>query len=478
MPPANAIQHLVVLMMENRSFDHLLGFLQSPAYNINGLQGNETNNDANAAPVQVSNDAVYYGDLQPDPGHAHGDVMQQMFGAAPPGVGVPNMSGFVVNYGAKTNDVGKSHKVMKCFPQAKIPILSTLAQQFCLCTNWYSSMPGPTFPNRAFAHAATSIGRVDMSPVGYVGISKTIYELLDANGVSATIFYNDTSLAQTFRKLWAKMNTFFADFQTFQDGCAQGQLPSYCFIEPRYTTSDSGGALYDASDQHPDHDVEAGEELILSVFKAIWKNPTIRNSTLLVITYDEHGGLFDHQAPPQRTVNPDGKNWPGAAGNPDPPFDFTWLGVRVPAVLVSPYIQPNTIDATVYDHTSFIATARKLFVPNWQNNFLTQRDLNANTFDQNLTLTAPRAGDINFPRQPNAMFGGLSGAQRLAKGLTEHQQGLVQMAAYMEQKLPKAQWTGTDAKTITTEGAAAAYLTEVMKRLRAYPPAIADVAQP
>jgi phospholipase C len=466
------LKHIVVLMMENRGFDHLLGFLQSPSYRINGLTGNESNEDTTGTPVTVTNDAIYYGDLTPDPDHSHFGVMDQMFDGADPNVTlVPPMSGFVHSYEHITSDVNKSHNIMKCFSQAKLPVITKLAQQFCLCDNWFSSVPGPTFPNRAFAHAATSIGRVDMSPIGYVGISETIYELLNENGVDSRIYYNDTTLAATFPKLMAQMNQYFGDFQDFLNACGNDALPSYSFIEPRYNTLEQENLFDAASDQHPDHDVQEGERLIQNVFTAIWNNPNVRNSTLLVITYDEHGGLFDHVPPPQRVPNPDGKNWLGAPGNPDPPFDFTWLGVRVPALLISPYIQAGTIDSRLYDHTSFLATVRKVFAPNA--NPLTARDKNANSFEGIFNLAAARTDNIQFGASFRAAVPAVSPQQLVLKPLTEHQQGLVQMAASVETKLPKGQQTGTDVGTIRTEGAAAKYIDQVMKAALAAAPPVA-----
>lgn len=465
------LKHIVVLMMENRGFDHLLGFLQSPTYQISGLNGNESNSDTTGAPVQVTNDAIYYGDLTPDPDHSHFGVMEQMFDGADPSVTpIPPMSGFVKSYEHITSDVDSSHNIMKCFSQAKLPVISTLAKQFCLCDNWFSSVPGPTFPNRAFAHAATSIGRVDMSPLGYVGISKTIYELLNDNGIASRIYYNDTTLAATFPKLMAQMNQYFGAFQDFLNACSNDALPSYSFIEPRYNTLELENLFDAASDQHPDHDVQEGERLIQRVFTAIWSNPNVRNSTLLVITYDEHGGLFDHLPPPQRVPNPDGKNWAGAPGNPDPPFDFTWLGVRVPALLISPYVAPGSIDSTLYDHTSFLATTSKVFLPNAPVKFLTKRDAAANTFEDVFNLPAPRTDNIQFGASFRAAVPAVSPQQLVLKPLTEHQQGLVELAAYLEAQLPKAQQTGTDVGAIRTEGAAAKYLDQVMKRLRAAAP--------
>jgi phospholipase C len=448
------LKHIVVLMMVGRSFDHMLGFLKTPTYPINGLSGSESNLDDNNAPVQVTNDAIYFGDLTPGPGHSHFDVMQQMFdGADPAATPVPPMTGFVKDYRLRTNDVGKSHNIMKCFSKPKLPVLSTLAQQFCLCDNWFSSVPGPTFPNRAYAHAATSIGRVDMSPVGYVGISKTIYELLNENGVTARIYYNDTTLAATFPKLIAQMNQYYGTFQAFLDACGNNSLPAYSFIEPRYSTLALQDLSFNASDQHPDHDVHEGEKLIQQVFQATWNNPVVRNSTLLVITYDQHGGLYDHVRPP-KSVNPDAKNWNGADNDPNPPFNFDWLGVRVPAVLVSPFIIPNTIDSTLYDHSSIISTARKVFLKNWEATYLTRRDKDANTYEDIFNLDTPRTDRIQFQSQ-----------QFVPGPLTEHQKALVQVTTSIESILPKEKQTGIDPDAIPTEGEAADYLARVMSQL-------------
>src|SRR5258707_1343767 len=180
MPPAGLdnLKHIVVLMMENRSFDHMLGFAQSPTWPIDGLKGNETNADSAGNVVQVSSDSGYAGDFTPDPGHAGFDVLTQLYGDANTSVmQQPTMSGFVRSYEGKTHDPKAAHRIMKCFSPKTLPILTTLAQQFCVFDNWFSSVPGPTFPNRAFIHAATSMGRVDMG-IDWRNLSTTIYERL------------------------------------------------------------------------------------------------------------------------------------------------------------------------------------------------------------------------------------------------------------------------------------------------------------
>src|SRR5882762_8940956 len=132
---ANNIQHLVVLMMENRSFDHAVGFLKSPTYNIDGLDGTETNPDSQGALVRVSREAHYSGDLLPDPGHDFISVNEQIFNISQ-GTGSPTMKGFVKAYQGKTNNVLKSHNVMRCFNPGRLPALTTLAREFAICDRW------------------------------------------------------------------------------------------------------------------------------------------------------------------------------------------------------------------------------------------------------------------------------------------------------------------------------------------------------
>jgi phospholipase C len=441
------IKHLVVLMLENRSFDHMLGFLQRPNYDIDGIDPNDAtkfNLDAAGAKVPPTDTADFSGDYNPDVAHDFLDVNEQVFGAEKlqPGM-APIMSGFVVNYQRKTNNIARSHNVMKCFAPRKIPVLTTLAQQYAVCTRWFSSVPGPTLPNRAYAHAATSIGHVDMT-INWWKESKTIYELLADFGRTARIYYHDATMAMTFGGMIRKQTDFFSpQFSDFVDACKNNMLPEYSFIEPQYNASDDGDPI-PASDQHPDHDVSEGEALVKDVYNAIRANEDTWNSTVLVIVYDEHGGLYDH-VPPPPTVNPDGKN------SLDPPFAFDRLGVRVPAVIVSPYIEAGTIDGTIYDHSSLAATARKLFVPNWHNNFLTQRDRQANTFDLVLTRTEPRTDKIDLSGKHNAAIAGRPlpserAIEQSAKELTDHQQALMLVMA---------------SAAIRTQGGAAAFHREV-----------------
>lgn len=467
------IKHIVCLMMENRSFDHMFGFLQSPTYKIDGLTGTELNPDSRGTAVQVTRDAAVSGELTPDPGHHFPDVNYQIFGNYQGTPSGPLMQGFVKAYELHTHDLQKSHRIMKCFDPVRIPALVTLAQQYAVCDRWFSSVPGPTLPNRSYMHAATSIGRVDMNPL-WRDVTTTIYERLDKFGATGKIYYHDWSVAMTFKAFANKQSKWFGVYDDFERACKKGTLPSYCLIEPRYNDTESGDSVFEASDQHPDHNITEGDTLIRSVYEAIRSSP-LWESTLLVITYDEHGGTYDHVIPPA-TVSPDDKIAKDTSENikvkpPIPSFDFTRLGVRVPGVIVSPYIEAGTIDHTVYDHTSVIAMALKVFLgAAAPANFLTARDKQANTFERVLTRVTARTDTPEFP-EPDTSFGfldvvGPAPVNNLDKPLSVHQRDLVTQAFQVEQTLPKSRRSGlTTPNLILTERQAAIYLKRVTAEL-------------
>ena len=215
-------------MLENRSFDHMFGFMKSETYKIDGLNGDECNLDPNGVKVTVSPDANYSGDLTVDPGHHFPDVNIQLFGNID-GEGDPVMSGFVKDYTQMGGSNPKlAHNIMKCFtpgpvPECKIPILITLAEQYTVCDRWFASVPGPTLPNRSYAHAATSVGRVDMNPIWYEE-GKTIYELLAESKVTSKIFFHDMTMAMTFKN-FLKNQSYFGTFDDFLDACDNNKLP-------------------------------------------------------------------------------------------------------------------------------------------------------------------------------------------------------------------------------------------------------------
>ena len=272
--PTDHIKHLIVLMLENRSFDHMVGYLtidepNVPGDTIDGLKGDEMNVDSRANPIPVSMDARYAGDYRVDPGHHFPDVTQQLFEKEKvPSTAKPTMGGFVQNYELQPGGtLVASRRVMKCFDPKKLPALTALAKEFAICDRWFSSVPGPTLPNRAFAHAATSLGHVDMNPVAYWGVT-TLYERLDEQKVTSRVYSHDgNTLAFTFRKLFASGGKFLGSYGDFLSDLRGNKLPNYCFVEPRFNDwYDAGNHMYYiANDQHPDNNVAEGELLIQEV---------------------------------------------------------------------------------------------------------------------------------------------------------------------------------------------------------------------
>ena len=380
------INHFFVLMMENRSLDHMLGFLKAPDYDIEGLDPANLpyNEDSAEKKIYASDDARATGDLAADPNHHFDDVTEQLYGTSQPAPGQqPDMSGFVKNYQTKSGSAAAGANIMKCFNEQSLPVLSTLVKEYAVCDHWFASIPGPTLPNRLYVHCGTSRGRLDMAPEYYSGFY-TVYEELDKHDVPSCIFWSDWSGTLTFSGLMAHQNQFYADYQDFAAICAgpANQVPAYCFIEPRYNPADvPAGGVLPATDQHPDNDMRDGEMLIQNVYNAIRQNDELWHSSVLLIVYDEHGGLYDH-VPPVPLPSPDN------VSSVAPAFDFKMSGVRVPAVVISPYVAKGTISKKVYDHTSVIATAMELFTDTWPTDALYTRAQQANTICDLLDLNA------------------------------------------------------------------------------------------
>jgi phospholipase C len=384
MPQDPRIKHIVTLMMENRSFDHLLGLMKAENPALRGISPGEYSNDTTTGvAIPVSAGATSQGQLPIDPGHEFVDVYMQMYGKPFAGVttGTPDMSGFVQNYEQLAGQ-GKGDVVMRCFAPDDLPTLTSLARSYAVCDAWFSSVPGPTLPNRAFAHFGTSFGRLDMSP-DYFRMRPSIYQRLRQSGKRGKIYYYDetsSTLGLTF--LLSDQASYFGLLGDFKKACKKNQLPEYAFVEPNYVNHD--GRL--ACDQHPDNDVVAGDSFLREIYDAIRSNDDVWASTLLLIVWDEHGGLFDHEVPP-------------AVGHPDdftsttPKFAFDRLGVRVPAIVVSPYVEAGVVDHTVYEHSSIPATVTEQFIGPPATNSPFSREKWASTFLHLLTRTAARTDD-------------------------------------------------------------------------------------
>ena len=395
-----SVQYIVQLMLENRSFDHMLGFLYSDSANVSptgqafeGLTGNESNTDASGSTVKVyridpATTGAYF---MPgaDPGEGYANTNEQLFGAGkPPSPPVAANTGFVTNFADAISYDQRSGRsvaagttasnIMGMFTPAALPVLSGLAAGFAVCDHWYSSVPTMTFPNRAFASAATSQGHMNDGAASYT--VQSIFGLMTAHNLSWKIYgYNEDPLTRkNFPDTTSAPESCFGKFTDFQSDAAAGRLPQYSFLEPSWGST--------GNSQHPNYDVSLGEQLIEAVYRAIRGGPGWAQ-TLLFITYDEHGGLYDHVPPPLGATRPDAT--PGEFG-----FDFTRFGVRVPAVLVSPLIPAGTVfrvpaGSAPLDHTSVLKTIET----RWGLPALTARDAAAPDVGDALSLAAPRTDD-------------------------------------------------------------------------------------
>jgi phospholipase C len=281
------------------------------------------------------------------------------------------MNGFVQSYYDQQKNVNHSRKIMYYFAEDKLPVLTTLARSYAVFNGWFSSIPGPTLCNRAFAHYGTSFGQVSMDVFYYGKQYLSVYERLVNAGHSAKLYYFDAaSSSLEVVNLLQNQPALFGTYDQFLEDCKAGNLPQYSFIEPNYTDHEGDdGAERIACDQHPDHDIQQGEVFIATVYNAIRNNPDLWKSTALLIVYDEHGGTYDHVPPPSCT--PDGfQATPDQTGVAGLTFRFDRLGVRVPAVLISPWIARATVvpgpedagNGKVFEHASIPATVTSFFL--------------------------------------------------------------------------------------------------------------------
>ncbi len=357
------LKHIVVLMMENRSFDHMLGSLKAVDGRIDGITDQLGNPDTTGATVKPQPKAEFQGQLNPDPDHHFPAVDLQIFGGDTSANRKPNMQGFVKSYFNQRRDLEHSKKIMYYFTKEDLPVLSTLALEFAVFNRWFASIPGPTICNRAFAHYGTSFGHVDMDPFILNKDIKSIYtRLISAlpKRTAKVYYYDTTSSTMEVANLLQHQPELFGTYKQFLSDCGRGTLPEYSFVEPNYNDHDTDSGEEIANDQHPDHDVQAGELLIAEVYMAIKRNPQMWASTALLVVYDEHGGVYDHVAPPE--CAPDKFQSSELDPGTKKPFQFDRLGVRVPAILISPWIPKNTVVNRVFDHASIPATITKFFL--------------------------------------------------------------------------------------------------------------------
>lgn len=443
------IEHVVVLMLENRSFDQMLGQLEGVdgvPLGKNGINAGHVNyldpqnpTKETAFPVRK---AKYFsipeGDIPPPksengqfkevyggPSHSFPSASLQVYNDSwgPQGSGArkttPTINcGFIKSYDAslrrtyedwtKLDPKFKAPEnplwehlsvVMASFTPEQLPVINGLAQEFCVCDKWFSEVPGPTEPNRLFMHAGTSTGFIH-NPWEHPIEARTIYEDLEEQGERDWAFYYfDLSDSDNFLQLKKRHDCVHHFDSFYEDLKNPSTFPNYSFLCPRYLDSEEGFA----NSQHAPYDVRYGEHLIADVYEALRKSE-IWEKTLLVVTYDEHGGFYDHVPPPDEYIlPPDAFSSPTSydkqkyeymfdkSGRPKRQyqFDFDRLGARVPTILISPWIAKGVVESEQLQHTSVLATLRKIWGLRKQP--LTAREGQAQTFDGVLEqLSEPR----------------------------------------------------------------------------------------
>jgi phospholipase C len=357
------IDHIVVLMLENRSFDHMLGYLslEGGRDDIDGLrEGLANDHDGRRYPVRHLETTA----IPDDPDHSGRSVDLQIGGGA--------MSGFVASYaetlsgrGVRDADPGR---VMGYYNAADVPVYDHLARHFAVCDRWFSSVPGATWPNRLYALCGGAARSRDDLPrhVPPFYDRPSFARHLDARDVTwrwysfevGTLRMADARYALGHHDRFAFFSRENLNWKaaleiridaraaSFLEDAARGTLPSVSWIDPNF--SDFNPIGFQPNDDHAPADIKDGQELVLAVYHALATGPQW-DKTMLIVFYDEHGGFYDHVPPP-------------AAADDDQRM-FGRYGVRVPALVVSPWVEPGSSSNTVFDHTSIIKTILRRFAP-------------------------------------------------------------------------------------------------------------------
>ncbi len=320
-PDASGIEHIVVVMMENRSFDHLLGWLPGG----NGTQAGLSYVDKRGEAHPTFRLSTFVGCSHPDPDHSYAGGRSEYDDG--------KMDGWLQTSSNDTFSIGY-------YEEADLPFFSALARNFTTLDNYFPSILSSTFPNRVFQHAAQTdrlSNTVDLSTL------PTIWDTLAVAGVSHKYYYSNVPFLALWGPKYLGISALFADFLA---DAASGNLPAVSFLDPRFTILDDGLG----NDDHPHADLRAGEAFLGQVYRALTSGPGWPN-TLLVVNRDEWGGFYDTVAPP-RVIAPNDIDTDLVEGK-------ALLGCRVPVVLVSPFTQgtnPATprINSLLYDHSSVL----------------------------------------------------------------------------------------------------------------------------
>ncbi len=375
-PEDSGIERVIVVMMENRSFDHLLGWLPGAA----GIPAGLSFQDASGTPHPVyALTGDYTGCGHPVPDNNYGTANNTAYDGG-------KMDGFLRVPGNDVYSIGY-------YTAGDLPFLAGLAQAYTTCDHWFAPIQAETFPNRMFLWAAQTDRLTNTLSLSGL---PTIFDRLSAASVSHRYYFGNIP----FLALWGlKYLSSSASFDSFLSDAKSGALPAVSFVDPKFTEFDDGLG----NDDHPHSDVRNGDAFLSQVFRAVSSGPAWKNS-VLIITFDEWGGFFDHVSPP-RVIAPNNVDTNLVNGQ-------ALLGFRVPTVIASPFTRGvNKVDPSVYDHTS----ALKLIEWRWNLSPLTLRDASPAIGNPvaHFNLTLP---DTSIPRLPEPAS--VPGVPCFLKGLT------------------------------------------------------------
>ncbi len=390
--------HLVVVMMENHSFDNLLGALSRTRSDVDGLSFDSAGEATNSNPGSGSTSAAVT--AFPLVNTAQARNVSQSWKATHEQINEGAMDGFVRSVDAR--------EPMGYYTPDVLPFAYSLAGTFTLADQWFCSVPGPTYPNRRFLLAGTAYGGT-VTGLGtlldHPPPNGTIFDRLSDQHISWGNYFTDVPMTTVIPSIILKHADHHHRIDKFFDDCQAGSLPAVSFVDPAVGLLSSIAAAVASSPSvvkdalrllgasFPDSppaeteedpgDMYYGEAWAHKVIEAVLRSPSWER-TLLIYTYDEHGGYYDH-VPPPAAVQPDEIRPELHAGDPAGGYDM--YGPRVPAVVVSPYSKPAGVSGVVHDHTSVLATIEH----KWNLPALTNRDANAATVMDFLDLESPPA---------------------------------------------------------------------------------------
>jgi len=385
------IEHVVILMLENQSFDRVLGFVAGDLH---------TNEDGFTPEADPVSDHAF------DPPHSFDAVTKQTWGERsynePPLKKMHCLSSRI-----HALHPTAQRRFLRCFADGSLPVLHELAKSFVVCNRWFCSVPGPTAPNKMFAHAATSDGYVGGKWLHEQGTDvrpevRTIFESLEDNARSWAVYgHKSLMTCKVFPYVRARAQTHIHSWDRFFADCAAGTLPNYSWLVPELS----------ADSQHPGSNPACmlnGDLLLGRVYEAIRNNPEVWKSTLLVLMYDEAGGFPDSVVPQQRVHSVSG---PLSQCEPQRGFNFEFLGPRVPTLLISGYLPSGIADSRTYEHASIARSIKDLFAltgGSRDDGYLTARDAVASSWWDNGLFHFQKLRDGDAPQRVLHMLHHLS----------------------------------------------------------------------